>query len=497
MRSVIMMVVLAALWAGSAPQAHAQAGAILTSKGVSAQAPRNAVSHHEITLAGERIAYTATVADDIIPALDGTPGAAVVTIAYTRDGVAEPRHRPVMFLFNGGPGASSSPLHMSALGPVMRASGQARDASAPTYLDNLASPLDAFDLVFIDPVSTGFSRALPGVDPKQWYDGRQDALEVGRVIADWLRVNARESSPRFLAGESYGTTRVGLMLEYCPELNFDGVLLISGGEQPIDESHPDYVGGVASMAAGAWFHHRIERGDRSVEQVVTEARRFARTEYAAALATGKSLPSDERRRVAEKLATFIGLPASLIEGQDLRVTTNTYMFNLLKEQQLRTGLLDVRVTSPLVENAAGAIDDPSLGVTKPGPKGSKPPTPEAVGAVASPTVARYLHESLGFPSDDPYIGVNFLANVAWKYDPNGDTARHVAARMSRDPALRLYAVSGFYDLRGGGDGTGFLEAGVPAARMTFDQFAGGHQVYDDADNRMRFAEHLRRFVRGQ
>jgi len=496
MRSAITAMVLSALWAASVPQAHAQAGAVLTANGVSAEAPRKAIAHREITLGGARIAYTATVADDIIPTVDGRPGAAVVTIAYTRDGVAEPQHRPVMFLFNGGPGASSSPLHMSALGPVMRAPGQARDGSAPAYVANTASPIDAFDLVFIDPVSTGFSRALPGVDPRQWYDGRQDALEVGRVIADWLRLNGREASPRFLAGESYGTTRAGLILEYCPDLRFDGVLLISGGEQPIDEAHPDYAGAVASMAAGAYFHERIERGDRTVEQVVNEARRFARTEYAAALAKGKALTGEERKRVAQKLATFIGLPASLIEAQDLRVSTNTYMFNLLKDRKLRTGLLDVRVTSPLVENAAGAIDDPALGVTKPGAKGTAPPTPEQVGAVGSPSVARYVRE-LGFPSEDPYIGVNFLANVAWKYDPNGNTARHIAARMSRDAALRLYAVSGFYDLRGGGDGAGFLEAGVPAARMTFDQFAGGHQVYDDAENRARFAESLRRFVRGQ
>ena len=362
--------------------------------------------------------------------------------------------------------------------------------------DNAASPIDAFDLVFIDPISTGFSRALPGVDPKQWYDGRQDALEVGQVISDWLHTHQREASPRFLAGESYGTTRVGLILKYCPDLKFDGVLLISGGEQPIDEAHPDYAGGVASMAAGAYFYNRIERGDRTVEQVVNEARHFARADYAAALAKGKALTPEERARVAAKLASLIGLPASLIEAENLRVSTNTYMFNLLKDQKLRTGLLDVRVTSPLVENAAGAIDDPSLGVVKPGAKGTKPPTPEQVGAVGSPTVARYLRE-LGFPSDDPYIGVNFLANVAWKYDPDGNTARHIADRMKGDPAMRLYAVSGFYDLRGGGDGAGFLEAGVPAARMTFDQFAGGHQVYDDPDNRTRFAGHLRRFVSGK
>ena len=496
MRKLLTACALSALSGALPPPARGQAGATLTSNGVSAEAPRRAVTHHEITIGGERIAYTATVADDIVPALDGSPGAAVVTIAYTRDGVADAVRRPVMFLFNGGPGASSSPLHMSALGPVRRVAARSGDRGSSDFADNPDSPIDAFDLVFIDPVSTGFSHALPGVDPKPWYDGRRDAVAVGRAIGDWLRSNGRKASPRFLAGESYGANRVGLILKYCPALRFDGVLLISGGEHELAEGKPDYVDALAPMAAGAYFHGKIERDGRTVEQVVAEARSFGRTDYAAALARGKRLPGAWRHRVAVKLASLIGLPAGLLETQNLRISSNTYMFNLLKDRGLRTGLLDVRTTSPLLTNAAGAIDDPALGVTRPGAPGSKPPTAAAVGAVASPGVAKYLREVLGFPSDDPYIGVNFTANVAWKWDPDRNTARQIAARMKSDATMRLYAAAGIYDLQGGGDGAGFLEAGVPPARFTFDQFAGGHEVYDDDANRARFAADLRRFVRG-
>jgi carboxypeptidase C (cathepsin A) len=477
-----------------APRAGAQAGATLSSRGLSATAPRKAITDHEITIGGRRIEYTATVADDIIDGADGKPGAAVVTIAYTRDGVADEAQRPVAFLFNGGPGASSSPLHMSALGPVRRVAAAAADRSSATFGENRASPIDAFDLVFIDPVSTGFSRALPGVNPKQWYDGKRDALEVGQVISDWLRAHHRSESPRFLVGESYGTTRVGLILEYCRKLRFDGVVLVSGGGRVDSGPNAVYVASVPSMAAGAYFHDKVDRRGRTVQQFVDQARHFARTRYAAALGRGNSLPAAERHRMAKALSAYIGLPASLIEAHDLRISLNTYMFNLLKDRGLRTGLLDVRATSALVANAAGAIDDPALGVVKPQAHTTAKPTAAAVGAVASPAVGEYLREALKFPSDDPYIGVNFSANVAWTYDKSGDTASLIAARMRDDPHMRLLAVSGFYDLAGGDDPSGFVHAGVPRARLTFLQFAAGHEVYSDEANRTRFAAALRKFV---
>jgi carboxypeptidase C (cathepsin A) len=478
---------------GTVPVARAQAGATLTSNGVSAAAPRKAVTAHEITIAGQHIDYTATVADDIIDGLDGKPGAAIVTIAYTRNAVANEAQRPVMFLFNGGPGASSSPLHMSALGPVRRLASTG-DRSSASFGDNADSPLDAFDLVFIDPVSTGFSRALPGVDPKQWYDGKRDAIEVGQVITDWLRTNGRTASPRYLAGESYGTTRVGLILEYCPQLAFDGVVLVSGGGRVGAGPNAVYVASLPSMAAGAYFHERIDRAGRTVEEFVEQARKFAHDDYAPALAKGRSLPAAERHRIAAGLAAFTGLPPALIEAHNLRISVNLYMFNLLKDRGLRTGLLDVRTTSALVANASGAIDDPALGVVKPAANSKAKPTAAAVGAVASPGVGKYLHEVLDFPSQDPYIGVNFTANVAWKYDRGQDTASLIAQRTGTDPRMRLFAVSGFYDLAGGDDPSGFVHAGVPPGRLTFLPFAAGHEVYDDDANRARFAAALRKFV---
>ena len=458
--------------------------------------PRVAITQHTVHVNGQGIEYTATVADDIIQDDQNQPGAAIVTIAYTRDGATDLSSRPVMFAFNGGPGASSSPLHMSGLGPVFRADSP-KDRSSFHLGENTATPLDVTDLVFIDPVSTGFSRALPGVDPKQWYNGKADALEVATVIKDWLKLHHREGSPLFLCGESYGTTRAGLIIKYAPELKFNGVLLVSGGS---GSTGPDsgYINRVGAMAAGAWYHQKVDRHGLTVQQFYAEAMKFARGEYADALAQGPNLPAVERRSVAEHASAYIGLPVDLIESKNLKIDGRTYMFNLLKEQGLRTGSLDTRVTSELTPNAEGEIDDPALGVVTPS-KGGAAPTPASVGPVSSPAVGRYISEVLKFPSTDPYYGVNFTANSQWQFTgPNGQreesTAIIMARAMKSDPKLRLFAVSGIFDL-GSSDGAGFAQNGVPVDRLTIDLFPGPHEVYN-GDNRKDFDNDVRNFIEG-
>ena len=460
-----------------------------------APVPRVAITEHVVHVEGQAIRYTTTVADDIIKDNKNQPGAAIVTIAYTRDGVNDLIHRPVMFIFNGGPGASSSPLHMSGLGPVIRA--YPKDRTSMELSENLTTPLDVTDLVFIDPVSTGFSRALPGVDPKQWYNGKSDALAVATVIKDWLKLHHREGSPLFLCGESYGTTRAGLIVKYAPELKFSGVLLVSGGSGSTGPNTRD-INSVGSMAAGAWYHKKVDQRGLTVQQFYGEAMKFARGEYADALAQGASLNATERHRAAERLSMYIGLPVNLIESKDLKIDANTYMFNLLKDKGLRTGALDTRVTSELKPNAAGGIDDPSLGVVTP-KTGGVVPTPASVGPVISPAVGRYISEDLKFPSTDPYYGVNFTANSQWVfYTPSGEENESTAAIMARamkaDPKLRLFAVSGIYDL-GSSDGAGFAANGVPGNRLTVDLFPGPHEVYDGADNRTEFDNDVRNFIR--
>jgi hypothetical protein len=287
-----------------------------------------------------------------------------------------------------------------------------------------------------------------------------------------------------------------LIVKYAPDLKFDGVLLVSGGGAATGPNSRD-IGQIGSMAAGAWYHHKVDRRGLTVEQFFADAMKYARGEYADALAKGAALSADERHRVAEHLSQYIGLPATRIEQQNFRIDDNTYMFNLLKDQGLRTGRLDTRVTSALKPNAAGGIDDPSLGVVAP-KKGGAVPTAAAVGPVSSPAVARYLVEDLKFPSTDLYYGVNFTANSQWTFRaPDGgreeSTAAIMARAMTNDPQLKLFAVTGIYDL-GGGDFTGFEQSGVPADRLTLRLFPGPHEVYTGDENRAAFDRDVRTFV---
>ena len=476
-----------------------------------APSPRMAVTQHEGVFNGQRLRYTATVAESVLAGEGGKPAATAFTIAYVRDDVPDRAKRPVLFAFNGGPGASSSPLHMSALGPVLRGgSGALGDRGEGPLRPNPDSPLDACDLVFIDPVGTGFGRVLPGADGKPFFSVAGDAEEVRNLITGWLKANGRETSPRYLIGESYGTVRAPAIAAAYPELKLDGVMLVALVSDVAGREMP-FVASLPTLAAGAWFHQRVPRGGRTVEQAFDEAWRFARTDYAAALIQGASLPSAEKRRIARRMSALIGLPTEVIERENLRISSNTWMFNLLKDKGLRTGLLDVRVTGPLTPDAQGGIDDPALGVAPrraPGAAAGPPPTPQSIGPVPSPAVGKYLTEALKFPAGgEPYIGVNFTVNSQWSYGPAGARAGGLAGpssaaltglakAMRANPKLRLFWAGGYYDLTTPARAARYTldQVGVPPAQLTAAFFAGPHGVYEGDDNRRRFDTAVRDFV---
>ena len=488
---VSILALLIAAGAGVAPtMAQVPADPAPASASPARIEPRRSVTHHSGRFNGETVAYTATVADNIVPGPDGRPGASVITIAYTRDDVGDPATRPVIFAFNGGPGASSSPLHISALGPMRKAqTGQAG------LVENPFSPLDAADIVFIDPVGTGFSRALPGVDDKYWYTGATDAAAVQTAILNWLKLNGRETSPRYLAGESYGTTRAALIAADTETLTFDGVLLIALAA-PVTGREMPFVTSLPTMAAGAWHHRRIERNGRTVDQVFEEALQFARTDYVEALIQGSSLPVADRRRVAERMSALIGLPMDLILAENLRISSNTWMFNLLKDQGQRTGLLDVRVTSPMEAGALGALDDPSLGVVPKGRTGGPAPTPASIGPIVNQTLGDYIVHTLGFATDEPYYTLNFLVNAAWSHGDSPQAMEGLARALQTRSDMRLFWAAGYYDLTTPAYAGRYVldQVGAPADQLTAAYFAGPHGVYDGEDNLARFSETVRAFV---
>jgi carboxypeptidase C (cathepsin A) len=495
---VLRPAVLAALLLlGSAGVLHAQVSQ--TPPAASAERrPLSAETKHTGRFNDQKVAYRAVVAETFVPDASGAAKGSIVTTSYIRTDV-KGAARPVMFIFNGGPGASTTPLHFGAFGPKRRVG----EGAEQTLIDNPVSPLDATDLVFIDPIGTGYSRPFTQEDGKAFWSRTGDAASVRYVIEQWLKTHGRESSPRYILGQSYGTTRAALIAKDAAALKLDGVLLFAlvgaseGREMPFVTSLP-------SFATVAWWHQRIDRGGRSVEQVYDEAVRYARTDYVAALIQGSSLPADEKRKVAETMSAMIGLPTDYILSKDLRLSNRDFMFELLKDQGLRTGQLDGRATRRLDAPAQRPpYDDPGLSFSlekaPPAPKVVRPDIAVPVGKGESAAVEIYFRKTLGFESPETYNSLNLEVNAAWNHEGMGDANIFLGQAMQADPKLRLFWASGLYDITTPAYRGRYAldQAGVPAERLTAAQFPGGHSVFTEEGNRAALAGAVRTFVRPQ
>src|ERR1700687_2431845 len=327
---------------------------------------------HSLKIGGQEIKYTATAGTILLKLEDGTPKASIFYMAYTKDDAGDASRRPITFSFNGGPGSASVWLHLGLLGPRRVQMGDAGGLLPPPYklVDNEASLLDISDLVFIDPVSTGYSRAVPGEAPKQFHGIEEDVQSVADFIRLYTTRNKRWSSPKFLAGESYGTTRAAGLSGYLQQrygMYLNGIVLISsilnfetaefdtGNDLPCILYLPTYT-------AIAWYHKKLPtdlQGD--LQKAIEESRKFAVGEYADALMAGDSLPAVRRAEIAQKLSRLTGLSAEYIERSNLRIEIQRFDKELLREQRRTVGRLDGRFTG-IDENAAGARPDydPSL-----------------------------------------------------------------------------------------------------------------------------------------
>ncbi|MHB8054661.1 MAG: S10 family serine carboxypeptidase-like protein, partial [Candidatus Aminicenantales bacterium] len=456
------------------------------------RAPIVSVTEHTGTFNGRQIKYSAMVAETFIPGKDGKPAASMVTTTYLRKDVENAAARPVLFGFNGGPGASSTPLHLSALGPRRwkEVDGER------TMDDNPFSPIADIDLVFIDPIGTGFSRPLPGVDGQPFWSVTGDADSVAFFIKDWLKKHGRESSPRFLCGESYGTARAAQIIGTHRDLKFDGVLLVSmmGGMENPDLS---LVVEFPTYAAAAAFHGKVDSAGRTPEQIFNEAVTFARNEYLPALVQGTALPREEKARIAGEMAKRLGLPEAYLVAKDLRLEPLDFMLSVIADRGLRTGQIDSRVTGKLEEFAGQTPpgDDPSMSSSKAAP-GSARPKPAAKSATQV-----YFNEELKYPDTEKYNALNLVINGKWIFDvdrPLKDPAGLIGEVMREQPQLRLFWAAGYYDITTplyAGKYT-LEHSGAPADRLTIAAYPTGHMVYEGDQNLDRFVKSVVKFAKG-
>jgi carboxypeptidase C (cathepsin A) len=442
------------------------------------------ITHHQITLNGKTLSYTATAGRLPLKRADGKIEAEMFFVAYTLDG-QEPAKRPLTFSFNGGPGSASVWLHMGAVGPkrvVMQPNGFM--PAAPYRLeDNPDTPLDRSDLVMIDAMATGYSRAANAELTKKFLGVKGDVQAFGEFIRLYLSRYDRWSSPLFLLGESYGTTRAAGIAGYLADhgIAFNGVTLLSMAVdfQTLEWNKSNdlpYALLLPTFNMIAAYQHKLS-ADLAQDMAKTreEVVRWSTTDYALALGKGDALTPEEHRKIVEQLSRYTGLRPEVIEAHNLRIDVPTFTRELLLDQKLITGRLDGRFTSPNPDPDTDHEYDPTSGAIL-------PPYTSAFN--------NYLRTELNYKSDTPYRVFAYDEPVFQKWDWGNaeqgfpSTAGGLRSAMIKNPYMKILVMEGFYDLA-----TPFAAANWTMDHLNLDPkyrqnisyatYDSGHMVYID------------------
>ena len=455
----------------------------------------SSVTDHEFTLDGKPLRYTATAGTLLINGDDDKPYGSVFYVGYTLRGVTDLRTRPVTFLYNGGPGSASLWLHMGSVGPVrvVTSSPEATGAGPYQLVSNQYSLLDKTDLVFIDAVGTGYSRPVGKATMKNFAGTDQDVQAFGKFIQRYVSVNHRWNSPKFLFGESYGTTRSAALVDALENggMSFNGVILMSTilnyftmapGTDTI------FIGNLPSYAAIAWHYEKVPHKGRDEKAFLEEVRAFARGPYAEALAQGHNLPQAQVDSIAAKLAGYTGLSVQYIKEANLRVSPTRFRKELLRDRRMIVGRYDARFEGYDID-AAGenpGYDPSSTGIT---------------GAFVS-AFHDYLDRELKYTSKETYLPRGININQMWDHThrlqggggfgqqapPMRDAyvAGDLADAIRKNPHLKVFSANGLFDLA-----TPFFITEYDLAHMElepklrgnveFAYYQSGHMIYLNVD----------------
>ncbi|MFT3990639.1 MAG: peptidase S10 [Luteolibacter sp.] len=432
-----------------------------------------------VTIDGKKISYRTKAGKLQLKQADGKPTASIFYVSYARTDLPNDDKRPVMFAFNGGPGSSSVWLHLGVLGPrrIQLPGDGTQPLQPPVQLvENASSILDECDLVFIDPVSTGYSRAEKAAKPEDFHQMDGDVESVGDFIRQWTSENQRWSSPKFLLGESYGGFRAALLADHLQErygMSLNGVILMSSlldfaTIQPAYGNDLSYETFLPSFTSVAHFHGKIH-GDR--DALVREAQAFAFGDYAAALLKGNTLSNEDREKTAAKLAALTGIPASKWSENQLRISPMLFRGLLLKDMKKVLGRFDARVAWDTDDYANDYPNyDPSYSL--------------ALGAFST-AMMDYLGRDLGWKEDQPYEILTSKVQP-WKWDSDNKVVNisdHLAAAMRDNPKLQVLVMSGRTDLATPPEGVAHslrhLLGLSPALQKNFHftYYEGGHMFY--------------------
>lgn len=500
-RPVFPLLLAACLVHGQQPPAGAPPSTSADKAATPVPAEKSSVTQHQIILGGKTLNYTATAGNLLINGEDDQPNGSFFYVAYTLDGAADLSARPITFLYNGGPGSASMWLHMGSVGPVRVVTSSPGPTGAGPYqvVPNEYSLLDRTDLVFIDALGTGYSRPVGKGTVKDFAGADQDVRSFQKFIVRYVTLNRRWNSPKFLFGESYGTTRSAALVDNLQDngLSFNGVVLMSTilnyfTRAPGQDGN--FIGNLPSYAAIALHYEKVSRKGKDETAFLDEVRAFARGPFAEALAQGHNLPQTQLDAMAAKVAGYTGLSVQFVKESNLRIDPARFRKELLRDQRMIVGRYDARFEGTDVD-AAGenpGYDPSSTGVT---------------GAFVA-SLHDYLDRELKYTSNETYYPTGPGINAAWDHThrlgaepaaagatgaagaaaPMRDiyVAGDLADAMRKNPRLKVFSVNGLFDLA-----TPFFITESDLAHMELDapmrsniEFAyypSGHMIYLNVD----------------
>lgn len=463
-------------------------------------------SKHSISINGKTVDYQVMANETYLHNEKEEPIASFWSVSYLKNEVKDYSQRPVMFIFNGGPGSASVWLHMGFFGPkVVQTDSEAKedDGAAPfTIVDNAHSLLDVTDMVFIDPIGTGYSRVIGKGKEKDYWGLKEDANSVAEFMRKWITKHKRWQSPKYIAGESFGTTRAAAVSEVLEgggqNMALNGLILISqaldyAGSTSTHDNITSYVTYLPSMAATAWYHKKAGQG-KSLEEFVEESRQFTYNTYTPALYKGELLSDQEKEAIAEKLAYFTGLDKAYIMRSKLRILMGRFQKELLRGEGFAIGRLDGRYFGDEDDDVA---ERPTLGDA----------SSYQISSAYTAALNHYFAQDLKIEMNRPYLTSNGKLGSKWRWRtvPDGaywepsyvNTSRSLSKAMRRNPSMKVLVACGYYDLI-----TPFFDAeytfsrnGIPTDRVKLTYYEGGHMMYNHQPDFEQLAKDIRDFLK--